>query len=113
MSFQTYGATRLSTHQPWGLLAATGTRLLCADGKVRAPSRLAASADTYFSVPAAMRIKGVTVTGYATTEETSGAPYVRAYVFRQHTGQPGHNLPQWPEHRDHAAMDALIRLAHP
>ena len=105
MSPQTYGKTNVTTHYPWGLMAAKGTRLLCSDGVIRAPHRLASTADTFFSVPAAMRIRGKYITGYMTTEEallTERKPlgglageYCRAYVFRQHTGQ-GETLPEWP-----------------
>ena len=42
-----------------------------------------------------MRIGRKYVTGYMTGEETKDAPFVRAYVFRQHTGQDS-ALPQWP-----------------
>jgi len=110
MSPQTYGKTKVTTYYPWGLMTAKGTRLLCSDGVIRAPHRLASNADTFFSVPAAMRIKGKYVTGYMTTEETKVAPYVRAYVFRQHTGE-GEMLPAWPSSFA-PEMDALISKAY-
>lgn len=39
-------------------------------------------ADTFFSIPAACRYKGRTVTGYITTDDA------QEYVFRAHTDQP-------------------------
>lgn len=90
-----YGNTYVTTTMPWGLFPRTGHRLLCADGKVRAAS-LAQTADTFFSVPASVRIKGRTVTGYMTTDETGWPePELRANVFRHHSGQED-KLPDWP-----------------
>lgn len=97
----TYGQTRVSVSHPWGLFHRRGTRLLCADGKLRAPSYLASTPDTFFSTPCAVRVGGKYVTGYMTVEEekyVKGEPradYRRAYVFRQHTGQET-ALPLWP-----------------
>lgn len=120
MTPQTYGKTGVTTHYPWGLMAAKGTRLLCSDGVIRAPHRLASTADTFFSVSAAMRIRGKYVTGYMTAEEaflTQRKPsgemageYCRAYVFRQHAGQ-GETLPDWPGSFD-PQMAFLVAKAH-
>ena len=65
---------------PWGLFRRSGHRLLCADGIIRA-AELAQCADTYFSIPASIRIRGKRVTGYATSDESEG---VRVYTFRPH-----------------------------
>lgn len=97
--------TKLTTVQPWGVFVARGSRVLCADGKIRALSRLAQTADTFFSVPAAIKFnigkQRVTVSGYVTTEETKGADnqYHRVVCFRQHNGQENKTknlLPAWP-----------------
>lgn len=73
--------TKINYTYPWGLIRRNGNRLLCADGKVRA-AELAECADTFFSVPASVRIKGRRITGYATTDDRGGE---RVHVFRPHT----------------------------
>jgi hypothetical protein len=65
---------------PWGLFHRSGHRLLCADGTIRA-AELAQTADTFFSIPASVRINGKRISGYATTDETEG---VRVHTFRPH-----------------------------
>jgi hypothetical protein len=72
--------TSLATTYPWGLFHRTGHRLLCADGIVRA-AELAQCADTFFSIPASIRIRGKRITGYATSDEADG---VRVHTFRPH-----------------------------
>ena len=85
--------TSLSTTQPWGLFRRCGHRLLCADGVIRA-AELASTADTFFSIPASIRIRGKRVTGYATSEESEG---MRVYTFRSHTcHQAEHPQLAWP-----------------
>lgn len=73
--------TKINYGQPWGLIRRNGNRLLCADGKVRA-AELAQTPDTYFSIPASVRVKGKRITGYATTDERDGQ---RVHTFRPHT----------------------------
>ena len=92
--------TGLTTSHPWGLFHRTGSRVLCSDGKIRSLAYLASTADTFFSVPAAVRIAGKYVTGYVTTEEA--APESQGYkvrrvatTFRQHDGQAEGILPAW------------------
>lgn len=63
--------TSLTHTYPWGLYVTA--RVLCSDGKVRTVSRISQTADTYFSVPAAVRVKGRTVSGYVTVETLSGS----------------------------------------
>ena len=92
--------TGLTTSYPWGLYHRTGSRVLCSDGKIRSLAYLAQTPDTFFSVPAAIRIHGKYVTGYVTTEEVSPASQgykVRrvATSFRQHDGQAEGLLPAW------------------
>jgi hypothetical protein len=73
--------TKINYSYPWGLIRRNGNRLLCADGKVRA-AELAECADTFFSIPASVRIRGKRVSGYATTDEANGE---RVHTFRPHT----------------------------
>jgi hypothetical protein len=68
--------TRLDTRQPWGIF--TGGRALCSDGKVRRLARIAITADTFFSIPAAVKVRGRTVSGYATVETMQGFSTVSA-----------------------------------
>ena len=78
--------TYLEHTRPWGLYVSGAA--LCADGKVRKLRRIADTADTYSTVPAAVRVKGKTVTGFVTVEtasksavETPEDPaYVRFYA---------------------------------
>ena len=66
-----YGrGTSLVVGSPWGTFH--GGRALCSDGKVRALSRIALTADTFFSVPAAVKVRGKTVSGYVTCETLEG-----------------------------------------
>jgi hypothetical protein len=85
------GLTHVRQSFPFGLYTRTGHRLLCADGQVRA-AVLASTADTFFSVPASVRLQGRTLSGYMTVEEAGEA---RAYAFRHHT-QHNDLLPGWP-----------------
>jgi len=65
-------------------------RVLCSDGKRRHAFNLR-TPDTYFSLPASVKVKGKTVTGYLTTGETDGN---RDVFFRSYTyGKNGGMLP--------------------
>jgi hypothetical protein len=64
--------TWLRTATRWDLYAAGAT--LCADGKVRAPARIAATADTFFSIPAAVKVRGKTVSGYVSLRDDIDSP---------------------------------------
>lgn len=66
-AFGTYTLYR----QPWGFYC--GGAALCSDGKVRKLKRIAITADTFFSVPAAVKVKGKTVSGYVTVSTLSGS----------------------------------------
>ena len=71
MSTQRYAmGTELRATGPYGLLHKG--RVLCSDGRVRALKRVSPTADTYFSVPAAVKVKGRTVAGYVTVETVQG-----------------------------------------
>jgi hypothetical protein len=85
--------TSLSQSMPWGLFRRSGHRLLCADGVIRA-AELAQCADTFFSIPASIRIRGKRVSGYATSDESEG---VRVYTFRPHdVHKPEFPALAWP-----------------
>jgi len=106
------GSTHLSRSYPWGLHPRNGHRLLCADGVVRS-AELAQTADTFFSIPASVRINGKRVSGYALTEKDSRWTK-EVYVVRHHDGQDAF-LPAWPVEShgkaQEAAKDALIAKA--
>lgn len=66
--------TSVTQSYPWGTYVTA--RVRCTDGKVRSVSRIAQTADTFFSVPAAVKVKGKTVAGYLTVECRSGSSVV-------------------------------------
>lgn len=117
----TNGSTRLTVTRPWGFYVTAGSRVLCSDGKVRALHRIAETADTFFSIPASIRIGRKIVTGYVTTQEQSWIrgvkehePFLCAYTFRQHTEQkhPG-LLPPWRSSLDDGEnINAMIAACH-
>lgn len=82
---------------PFGFYVAG--RALCSDGRLRALKRIAETADTFFSVPAAVTVKGRTVAGYVTVKTVSGSdvttpedPAVVRFVAYTY-GRNGHLLP--------------------
>lgn len=79
--------TTVQITMPWGLYGKYGNRLLCSDGVIRA-ARLAPTPDTFFSVPASVRVKGKHVSGYYTKEG-------ELHAFRHHTVHSD-KLPVWP-----------------
>lgn len=92
--------TELTVSYPWGNYISG--RALCSDGKVRALKRISETADTFFSVPAAVTVKGKTVSGYITVTTMSGSSVPTeddpsVIQFRQYTyGVNGGLLPMWP-----------------
>ena len=85
--------TFFSQTYPWGLFRRCGHRLLCADGIIRA-AELAHTADTFYSIPASIRIRGKRVTGYATCDEANG---VRVHTFRPYDRhKQEHPALAWP-----------------
>lgn len=110
-NFHNLGKTRVLQFSPWGIYARNGHRLLCADGKIRA-AELAETADTFFSVPASVRVNGRRVSGYMTTETVDGlsigAPDV--YVFRSHDCHRD-TLQAWPSRQDLLSHAALVLSA--
>ena len=102
-----HGKTHITVTRPWGLNRRCGHHLLCSDGVIRA-AELAETADTFFSTPAKIRLKGKSVSGYMSVEEESLAKtFGRVFVFRHHDGQP---LPKWPD-RFTPAYDELLLKA--
>jgi len=89
----TLGKTHVSRSYPWGLHPRNGHRLLCSDGIIRA-AEMSETADTYFSVPASIRINGKRISGYATCERDSKWKH-EVWAFRHHTNQEA-PLPKWP-----------------
>lgn len=71
LDIRRYGAeTYLTVSYPWGMYH--GGAVLCSDGKVRKLKRIAATADTFFSVPASVNVGKRTVSGYVTMETLQG-----------------------------------------
>lgn len=95
--------TSLTTRAPWGVIV--HCRALCPDGKTRACSRIATTADTFFSVPASVTFRGKTIAGYVSTETVSGSsvetaddPAVirfRPYLYRKNAGAFGAPRAPW------------------
>jgi hypothetical protein len=61
---------KLCTYGPWQI-PYKACNVLCSDGK-RRTARTAQSADTYFSLPARVSVRGKTVSGYITGCKTEG-----------------------------------------
>lgn len=108
------GKTFTSTRQPWGVFNRNGHRVLCSDGKIRA-CEMAPTADTFFSVPASIRIAGKSITGYVTGEDAWDAANkvsYKAHSFHQHDGQEAkHLLPKWPANYGPDYL-ALVKMAY-
>jgi hypothetical protein len=87
--------TSVTVQMPWSVFVSA--RLMCSDGVVRSTARLSQTADTFFSVPCAVKVKGRTVSGYMTFTETYGeAGAVPVAQFRQYTYGRNHAaLPAW------------------
>lgn len=105
------GKTHITVSRPWGLFARNGHRMLCSDGKIRSIES-AESADTFFSVPGRVRIKGKWFTGYWSQEtkcwtNQNQSDFPQVYCFRHHTGK-GCPLPEWP---DTDRLNALVDKA--
>jgi hypothetical protein len=85
---------------PWDI--PTKARVLCADGVYRT-ARTAQTADTFFSLPARVTVKGKTVSGFVTTEDNplvayrtvQGSPAL-GYIFIPYQYGKNHAmLPEW------------------
>lgn len=98
---RTLGKTYITRFMPWGLNRRHGHRVLCADGIIRACT-LAETADTFFSTPASIRVKGKTISGYVTTESHDGLDSGEnpVWAFRAHTDT---GFTRWPNYDDERA----------
>lgn len=90
--------TYLLVSYPWGINR--GGAAMCSDGKVRKIKRIAPTADTFFSIPASIEVKGKTVAGYVTfASNYNGEKIVQ---FRPYTYRKNHGLlPKWPTISDY------------
>jgi hypothetical protein len=61
--------TWVESNSPWGIF--TRARAICPDGKCRIV-RLSITGDTYFSVPATVKYRGKTVSGFITFTNRAG-----------------------------------------
>jgi len=102
--------TKINYTYPWGLIRRNGNRLLCADGVIRA-AELAQTADTYFSIPANIRIKGKRVEGYASSDESKGE---RVWTFRaMDSEKQAFPFLAWPDRsteENQKALDAILEM---
>jgi len=77
--------TSVTVGYPWGVYVSA--RVLCPDGVVRTVKRIATTADTWFSVPCAVTVRGKTVAGYMTLTDAGSdeEPHVafRPYLYRK------------------------------
>lgn len=62
--------TYLEQSYPWGLYVSG--KAICSDGRVRKLKRISETADTFFSVPAAITVQGKTVSGFISVETVEG-----------------------------------------
>lgn len=102
-----HGKTYITRTYPWGIHPRNGHRLLCADGKIRAAT-LAPTADTFFSIPASVRVNGRHVSGYATCDESSTGEKV--WTFCRHDSHAD-KLPSFLG-KSQAEKDDIIHAAH-
>lgn len=94
-----YGeGTSVTQSFPWGWYISA--RVMCSDGVVRAVKRISETADTFFSVPCAVAVRGKTVSGYMTFDtaegfstETEDDPTVLKFIAYTY-GKNGHVLPE-------------------
>jgi hypothetical protein len=86
--------TYVETCLPWSTFVSAAA--MCSDGKVRKVTRIAQTADTFFSVPASVVVNGRTVAGYITfstragfsiaTESDPARVEFHAYAYRKNGG---------------------------
>lgn len=96
--------TNINYIYPWGLIRRNGNRLLCADGNIRA-AELAQTPDTFFSIPAHIRIKGKRIEGYASSDESQGE---RVWTFRpMNSEKEAFPFLTWPDRGTEGSQKAL------
>jgi hypothetical protein len=105
---QTKTMTKINYTYPWGIIRRNGNRLLCADGVIRA-AELAQTPDTFFSIPAHIRIKGKRIEGYASSDESKGE---RVWTFRpMNSEKEAFPFLTWPDRstkENQKALDAIL-----
>ena len=95
MTATTFVNDHAPSRSPWSAQTGSRYRVVCADGVVRTATATA-EADTWFSVPARVQVRGRTVAGYVsavewfdimTDDERPAARYLfRAYQYRKNAG---------------------------
>lgn len=77
--------TWVRMYLPWGTF--TRAKLLCSDGKLRLTRRISEFGDTFYTVPCAVQVKNITVSGFM---------YLDDNVAKfQATGKNRDKLPEW------------------
>ena len=76
------------TYGPWGILIAI-KNVLCSDGK-RRRVRITGEADSAFTCPGSVSVKGKTVSGYVISVSGGDEEFV-AYTYRKNSDL----LPRW------------------
>jgi hypothetical protein len=80
METRTYAKdTYITVSMPWGVYH--HARVLCADGVVRKTCRIAITSDTFFSIPASVKVRGKTGAGFVSFED--GVVVFTAYKNRK------------------------------
>lgn len=72
--------TSLIVCMPWSTFV--GGKALCSDGKVRTIKRIAATADTFYSIPASVTVDGKTVAGYVGVDDDNTVKF-HSYTYRK------------------------------
>jgi hypothetical protein len=97
MTRRDYGNDTYLTYSPFPFAEIIGGAALCSDGTVRKLKRVS-TPDTFFSAPAAVSVKGKTVTGFLILETLEGFstegpddPITVKFVANQY-GKNGHLL---------------------
>jgi hypothetical protein len=86
-----YGAgTSTTIRYPWGVYVSA--KVMCPDGIVRKTSRISLTADTFFSVPCAVKAYGKTVAGYMTVTDKSDEWHGAIVQFVPYTSRKNFNI---------------------
>lgn len=118
MTTQQYAmGTYLRTGGPWDVF--TGGAALCPDGHVRTLKRIAITADTFFSIPAAVTVRGRTISGYVSVTDQADPNGNGTLNDPTHTitfHPTGRNRAMLPDHRKCARAGThryTVRLSIP
>lgn len=92
--------------RPWGTFRTRGSSVLCPDGKRRALARVAQCADSFFSVRAAVRYRGRTLSGFVDERGFHSAAWPALpglsprdawrSAWRRARSHTDHNATAWP-----------------